>query len=238
MEQQRLSFGKQFRLIFRCFFRHAALILLMAASLAGALYLQILIYRSGMDLEHKIFLLVIELIGAAFLLYILWSTLLSKFASYRAEVIRWMKEENLLLELACNDPNTGVQMAAARSISSNDNLISLLCSTEDNDIWKTCLPRLVKQTIENGKLPIEIVTKLKAAPLGDDWLKKMICPVCYYSEYRVDSKESDGEMVYWASDNVVYERHTVTSFVCENCGHESSDSFFIPLSSLIPEEGE
>jgi len=238
MERQRFSFGMQFGLIFRYFLRHTALVLLMAASLIVALYLQIPIYRSGMDLEHKILLSVVELIGAAFLLYLLWSALIFKFVSYRAEVIRWIKKEDLLLELACNDSNTGVRMAAARSISSNDNLITLLCSTEDTDIWKTCLPSLMKQTIENGKLPIEIVTKLKAAPLGDDWLKKMVCPVCYYSEYRVGSKESDGEMVYWASDNVVYERHTITSFVCEGCGHESSDSFFIPLSSFIPEEGE
>lgn len=317
MARQRFSFGMQFGLILRYFLRHATLILLMAVSLAGALYLQIPIYRSGMDLEHRILLSVIELIGAGFILCALWFALISLFINYtgfrehvakttrnqrwlseftekdenedvryaaaarisnpdellaialqddskqvrgiaarnlrdeekaeeliarskdasiRAEATNWIKNESLLLELIRKDPNSWVRIKAAQNINSTENLLALLCENKESEIWKECLSRLIRQTIQDGKLPIEIVTKLKESPLGGDWLKKTVCPHCYFSEYRVDERAGESELVYWASDNVVYESHTITYFVCESCGHEETGSFFVPLSSFFPDE--
>jgi hypothetical protein len=319
MERQRFSFGMQFGLIFRYFLRHAALVLLMALLLAGALYPLILIFRSQMDLARKILSAVLELIFSGIILCTAYSKILEGFRSYpnfrihvakttrnqnwlrefveketdenvrnaavarisdpneliaialqdashvirrtaashvqnsknaeeliarskddsvRAEAVRWIKNESVLLELACNDSSYRTRVNAARNINSAENQLTLLCVTKDSEVWKSCLPQLMKQTIQNGKLAVEIVTKLKAAPLGDDWLKKTVCPHCYFSEYRVDERAGESELVYWASDNVVYENHTTTYFVCESCGQEETSLFFVPLSSFFPDEAK
>lgn len=319
MERHRYSFGMQFGLMLRYILRHAALVLLMALLLAGALYPLILIFRSQMDLGRKILSAVLELIFSGIILCTAYSKILEGFRSYpnfrihvaettkkqkwidemidkdenervrtavvcrlsdpgkllslalkdasqqvriaaasmlrdpkkaeeliarskddsvRSEAARWVKNESVLMELTKKDPNSRVRKMALRNISSTENLLTLLCENKDSEVWKDCLPRLIRQTVQDGKLPIEIVTKLKASPLGSDWLKKTVCPHCYFSEYRVDEREGESELVYWASDNVVYERHTITYFVCESCGHEETGSFFVPLSSLLPDEAK
>ena len=160
----------------------------------------------------------------------------SKDDSVRSEAVHWVNNESVLMELTKEDPNSWVRKTALKRISSTENLLTLLCENQDSEVWKDSLPRLMRQTVQDGKLPIEIVTKLKESPLGGGWLKKTVCPHCFFSECRVDERAGESELVYWASDNVVYESHTMTYFVCESCGHEETGSFFVPLSSFFPDE--
>ena len=159
MERKRFSFGMQFGLVLRYTLRNVSLLLLMILLLAGALYPQIPIFRSGMEMEYKILLALIELTVAGFLLYVIWINLVDAFIAYsnfRYHVAKTTRNQNWLHEFAEKETDENVRDAAVARISDPDELFAIALQDASYEIRRTAASHL-----QNAKDAEELIARSK-----------------------------------------------------------------------------
>ena len=156
----------------------------------------------------------------------------------RANLVSHIKDEDVLNDLAQSDTDRSVRRNAASRIESAERLLRILRSSDDTAVWEHNLPRLAKMTMQNGKLPQQIMEELRQSPLAEEWFQQEACPYCLSTHNSCFERECGEEIdeQYMDPYCISYQKIYETVYACGNCNKESANPFFVPFSTLITEK--